>query len=146
MSVPQKYRHRKRLQRVDRIVDCVSSALAKQGTTISAIERWKDEMPTEAEMEPRDKYTIFDRKAKGYRKGVHSKGCPAAAAGPELTRSRGAQVDQSQPESQPRRFLDVARVYYISILSHFTHVLLLCDEHWSLTKTIDVSSWIAKGL
>jgi hypothetical protein len=35
------------------------------------IERWKIEMPTEAEMLARDKYTLFDKKAKGYRKGVH---------------------------------------------------------------------------
>ena len=39
--------------------------------TVAAIERWKSEMPTEAEMLPRDKYTMFDRKAKKYRKGVH---------------------------------------------------------------------------
>lgn len=37
--------------------------------TIKLIERWKVEMPTEQEMLPRDKYTIFDRKAKKYRKG-----------------------------------------------------------------------------
>ena len=30
-------------------------------------------MPTEAEMLPKDKYTIFDRKEKRYRKGIHSK-------------------------------------------------------------------------
>lgn len=37
------------------------------------IERWKTEMPTEEEMRPKDKYTIFDRKEKRYRKGIHSK-------------------------------------------------------------------------
>jgi len=35
------------------------------------VERWKKEMPTEAEMLPKDKYTIFDRKEKRYRKGIH---------------------------------------------------------------------------
>ena len=45
----------------------VSKAL---GTT-KLIERWKVEMPTEAEMLAKDKYTLFDKKAKGYRKGVH---------------------------------------------------------------------------
>jgi hypothetical protein len=45
----------------------VSKAL---GTT-KLIERWKIEMPTEAEMLAKDKYTLFDKKAKGYRKGVH---------------------------------------------------------------------------
>ena len=29
-------------------------------------------MPSEEEMVPRDKYTIFDRKEKRYRKGIHS--------------------------------------------------------------------------
>lgn len=46
---------------------------ARMNGTIKLIERWKIDMPTEAEMLPRDKYTIFDRKAKHYRKGVHSK-------------------------------------------------------------------------
>lgn len=39
--------------------------------TIKLLERWKAEMPTEQEMLPRDKYTMFDKKAKKYRKGVH---------------------------------------------------------------------------
>ncbi|KAL1296633.1 hypothetical protein AAFC00_000119 [Neodothiora populina] len=44
---------------------------ARTNGTIKLLERWKVEMPTEAEMLPRDKYTMFDRKAKHYRKGVH---------------------------------------------------------------------------
>ena len=36
------------------------------------LERWKEEMPTEGEMRAKDKYTMFDRKEKTYRKGVHS--------------------------------------------------------------------------
>ncbi|KAK3070732.1 hypothetical protein LTR53_009930 [Teratosphaeriaceae sp. CCFEE 6253] len=44
---------------------------ARHEGTIKLIERWKAEMPTEQEMLPRDKYSMFDRKAKGYRKGVH---------------------------------------------------------------------------
>lgn len=44
---------------------------ARREGTMKTLERWKAEMPTEAEMLPRDKYTMFDRKAKGYRKGVH---------------------------------------------------------------------------
>ncbi|TGZ84664.1 mitochondrial ribosomal protein L31 [Ascodesmis nigricans] len=71
LSPPQKYRHRKRLQRVDEVIDTLESALKKQGESIAAIERWRHEMPTEAEMEARDKYTMFDRKSKTYRKGVH---------------------------------------------------------------------------
>lgn len=37
------------------------------------LERWKEEMPKEQEMGARDKYWFFDRKVRGYRKGVHSK-------------------------------------------------------------------------
>lgn len=44
---------------------------ARGAGTIKLIERWKTEMPTEQEMLPRDKYSMFDKKARGYRKGVH---------------------------------------------------------------------------
>lgn len=60
-----------RLRAVDDVVATVDAALAKKGQTLEALERWKAEMPTEAEMLPRDKYTMFDRKAKRYRKGIH---------------------------------------------------------------------------
>jgi len=45
--------------------------LKKVGATTRAVERWKEEMPREEEMVPRDKYTIFDRKERKYRKGIH---------------------------------------------------------------------------
>lgn len=57
---------------VDNVIAVVDNALAKQGTSAKAVERWKEEMPREEEMVPRDKYTMFDRKEKRYRKGVHS--------------------------------------------------------------------------
>ena len=60
------------MKAVDEVVATVANALAKQGETVKALERWNAEMPTEAEMLPRDKYTMFDRKAKRYRKGIHS--------------------------------------------------------------------------
>ena len=57
---------------MDAVVATVDRALAKQNITTKAVERWKDEMPIEQEMLPKDKYTIFDRKEKKYRKGIHS--------------------------------------------------------------------------
>ncbi|TPX12093.1 uncharacterized protein E0L32_007208 [Thyridium curvatum] len=69
----QKLRQRRRLRAVDGIVATLDQALAKQGHTMKSLERWKAEMPSEAEMLPKDKYTIFDRKEKRYRKGIHSK-------------------------------------------------------------------------
>lgn len=96
----QKRRQRKRLRAVDNVVDVVNNALIKNGhirplasgetfkiaankeivkdegeeqfTTIKQVERWRAEMPREEEMLARDKYTIFDRKVKRYRKGIHS--------------------------------------------------------------------------
>jgi hypothetical protein len=50
----------------------VDRALAKQGLTTKALEKWKEDMPVEQEMVPKDKYTMFDRKEKKYRKGIHS--------------------------------------------------------------------------
>jgi hypothetical protein len=86
------------------------------------VERWKTEMPTEEEMLPKDKYTVFDRKVKRYRKGIHSKwhmlwNYPADALGDPnqgparlakyvLTIYRGAEVDKSQSTTQSSRFLD----------------------------------------
>ncbi|EFX02842.1 mitochondrial ribosomal protein subunit l31 [Grosmannia clavigera kw1407] len=60
-----------RLRAVDSVISTVDKALEKQGTTLKALELWKAQMPTEKEMLPRDKYTLFDRKAKRYRKSIH---------------------------------------------------------------------------
>lgn len=70
--------------------------------------RWKMEMPTEAEMLPKDKYTVFDRKVKRYRKGIHSTcrlACVIVGLAEGLTCSRGTEMDESQSETQSPRFL-----------------------------------------
>lgn len=72
LSKFQKRRHRERLRAVDSVVETLDAALSKQGQVLPALELWKAEMPTEPEMLPKDKYTLFDRKAKKYRKGIHS--------------------------------------------------------------------------
>ena len=72
MSKFQKLRQRRRLRAVDNVVDTIEQALAKKGETVKAVERWRAEMPTEAEMLPKDKYTVFARNEKRYRKGIHS--------------------------------------------------------------------------
>ncbi|KAH8910030.1 hypothetical protein BR93DRAFT_966085 [Coniochaeta sp. PMI_546] len=71
LSKFQKARQRRRLRAVDSVVATLHSALSKKGQTLESLERWKAEMPTEQEMLPKDKYTIFDRKEKRYRKGIH---------------------------------------------------------------------------
>ena len=58
------------------MIATVDGALKKQHMESTVkLERWKEEMPTEAEMRPKDKYTMFDRKEKRYRKGIHSRWC-----------------------------------------------------------------------
>ncbi|KAL5614810.1 hypothetical protein BROUX41_004899 [Berkeleyomyces rouxiae] len=71
LSKFQKRRHRERLRAVDGVVATLDAAMKQTGQTVAALERWKAEMPSEEQMMPRDKYTMFDRKVKGYRKGVH---------------------------------------------------------------------------
>ncbi|KAF8860404.1 mitochondrial ribosomal protein-like protein subunit L31 [Acephala macrosclerotiorum] len=71
LSKFQKARQRKRLRAVDTVVAVVDKALARKSITTKAVERWKEEMPIEQEMVPKDKYTLFDRKEKKYRKGIH---------------------------------------------------------------------------
>ncbi|KAK3177156.1 hypothetical protein OEA41_008484 [Lepraria neglecta] len=72
LSNPQKRRQRKRLRLVDNVVATVDAALKRQNMESGRnLIRWKEEMPTEQEMRPKDKYTMFDRKEKKYRKGIH---------------------------------------------------------------------------
>lgn len=73
ISAHQKRRQRKRLRLVDNVVYTVNKALTRNGMTpTKSMTRWNEEMRREEEMVPKDKYTIFDRKAKRYRKGIHS--------------------------------------------------------------------------
>ena len=108
----QKARQRKRLKLVDKVVDTVSIALQNNGgMTTKAVERWYKEMPREEEMLPKDKYTIFDRKEKRYRKGIHSMlmAQNLQQKTPLTCHSRASKVDESQSKSQSAWFLDAAR-------------------------------------
>ncbi|KAJ6135263.1 hypothetical protein N7512_000423 [Penicillium capsulatum] len=67
----KKARQRKRLRAVDRVVDTLSAALTRNGQSTKAVQRWYAEMPREEEMLPKDKYTLFDKKEKNYRKSLH---------------------------------------------------------------------------
>lgn len=115
LSKFQKRRQRMRLRAVDNVVATLDSALAKKGETMESLERWKAEMPTEAEMLPRDKYSIFDRKVKGYRKSIHSEFLVLVillgwGIGWKrlLTLGRTAKVDEGFAEGQPARLLRCA--------------------------------------
>lgn len=79
------------------------------------MERWYAEMPREEEMLPKDKYTIFDKKEKHYRKSIHSMSFLAicwllVVKGSmddvdRLYSYRAAQVDSCQPACESPWFL-----------------------------------------
>jgi hypothetical protein len=71
LSKCQKRRQRERLRAVDNVISVLNTALAKQGLVPEKLTRWNEEMPTEAQMAAKDKYTMFDRKEKRYRKAIH---------------------------------------------------------------------------
>ncbi|ODV77290.1 mitochondrial ribosomal protein L31 [Suhomyces tanzawaensis NRRL Y-17324] len=78
LSVPQKYRLRQRMKTVDANVEVLYQSLIQhQGkqegekTGFGKIDYLKFDMPKEAEMSPRDKYTTFSRNEKHYRKDLH---------------------------------------------------------------------------
>jgi predicted RNase H-like nuclease (RuvC/YqgF family) len=120
LSPTQKLRQRRRLRAVDKVVETLSNALAKKGETLKSLERWKAEMPTEAEMLSKDKYTMFDRKEKRYRKGIHSTsalGTCDGSCGVYLTfSSRTSQVDACVAEGQPSRILNEATDILLSCI------------------------------
>lgn len=66
LSSTRKANLRKRLQRVDSVI----AAVADSGVQSRSLQRALA-LPTEQEMNPKDKYTVFDPKARGWRKGIH---------------------------------------------------------------------------
>lgn len=79
-----------------------------------AIDRWYSEMPREEEMLPKDKYTMFDRKERSYRKGIHSRWLTCRESRRESRRAlclrllcRITQMDPGQSARQPTRLLKV---------------------------------------
>ncbi|KAF8004896.1 ribosomal protein L31 [Metschnikowia aff. pulcherrima] len=74
LSVPQKSRMRSRMRLVDQNIEILFQLLkAPSGNTTNCkkIDNLYFNLPREADMKVKDKYTTFDKKAKGYRKSVH---------------------------------------------------------------------------
>jgi hypothetical protein len=122
LSKFQKARQRKRLRAVDNLVSVVDKALSKQGVTTKAVERWKTEMPIEQEMMPRDKYTMFDRKEKKYRKGIHSKYIKMAGSFNIFRILTELQSYQNGQEFRNELTLPVTDMYGFEILRNVLYV------------------------
>ncbi|KTW25929.1 hypothetical protein T552_04202 [Pneumocystis carinii B80] len=71
LSKTRKLRHRRRLRRVDLVLSTLHTSLSKAGLTCHALERQVREITPESKMLPKDKYTVFDKKSKKYRKSIH---------------------------------------------------------------------------
>jgi hypothetical protein len=85
LSPTRKRNQRERLKLVDEVIETVrqsgvtcgalvrieSSTLQELGTDLRYIQTNALALPKEHEMPPKDKYTIFNAKSQGYRKGIH---------------------------------------------------------------------------
>lgn len=74
LSPPQKNRLRNRMKLVDRNIEVLYKSLKPENevsTGYKKIDALKFTILPESEMSTRDKYTTFDKKAKGYRKSLH---------------------------------------------------------------------------
>lgn len=59
------------MQMVDANVETLYEGLKMQGQATKRVTQFHLEVPKEAEMSPKDKYTVFNKHSRGYRKGVH---------------------------------------------------------------------------
>ncbi|CCA69849.1 probable MRPL31-mitochondrial ribosomal protein, large subunit [Serendipita indica DSM 11827] len=66
LSRTRKANQRKRLKLVDSVIEAVRESGVECNALTKALE-----MPKESEMLPKDKYTVFSRTSRGYRKGIH---------------------------------------------------------------------------
>jgi hypothetical protein len=66
LSGPRKQRVRERLRNVDGVIEAVE----RSGIHCAALERAL-QLPKEGEMPAKDKYTVFSRTGRDYRKSVH---------------------------------------------------------------------------
>lgn len=94
MSKSRKANQRKRLKLVDSVIETVRASGVKCNALVSVLlaPHWpihlgrpQDKallLPKEHEMLPKDKYTVFSRTSRGFRKGIHKV--------PKFTRVRGS--------------------------------------------------------
>lgn len=59
------------MQAVDDVIKTLFEGLKQTGQSSSKIENFYHNYPKESEMKAYDKYFVFNRYSKGYRKGVH---------------------------------------------------------------------------
>ncbi|KAG0682658.1 hypothetical protein C6P40_001102 [Pichia californica] len=71
LSAPQKRRQRHRMQTVDSNIAVLYEGLKANSMSSKKVDDLHFNFPKENEMKSKDKYTVFNKHARGYRKGVH---------------------------------------------------------------------------
>ncbi|VVT54107.1 mitochondrial 54S ribosomal protein mL60 [Magnusiomyces paraingens] len=71
MSKFQKSRHRLRMRTVDAVLENLQKGLDAVNQRCLTLQKMISNTPKESDMLPRDKYWIFNKKSKGYRKSAH---------------------------------------------------------------------------
>lgn len=71
LSAPQKRRQRFRMKTVDANIEALYTGLVENGMKSKKVFDLMANFPKEKDMLPKDKYTVFNKHARGYRKGVH---------------------------------------------------------------------------
>lgn len=71
LSAPQKRRQRQRMQLVDSNIEVLYNGLLGNEMSAKKITDLQFNFPKEKDMLAKDKYTVFNKHARGYRKGVH---------------------------------------------------------------------------
>lgn len=59
------------MQLVDSNIENLYQGLKSQGLQLELVNKLKFEFAKESEMLPKDKYTVFNKTSRGYRKSVH---------------------------------------------------------------------------
>lgn len=71
LSAPQKQRQRRRMQLVDANIENLFNGLKENELSAKKVTNLMNNFPRESEMLPKDKYTVFNKHSRGYRKSVH---------------------------------------------------------------------------
>ncbi|QPG73762.1 hypothetical protein FOA43_001076 [Brettanomyces nanus] len=71
LSSTQKYRQRKRMQQVDANIENLFQGLKANSMKTRKVNQLKYDFPKEKDMEAKDKYTVFNKHSRGYRKAAH---------------------------------------------------------------------------
>lgn len=71
MSRFQKARQRLRMKNVDDVLETLKAGLESSNQKCVTVEKAIERTPKECDVPSKDKYWIFDKKSRGYRKSAH---------------------------------------------------------------------------